>query len=111
MLIEARVVANENSFHSADAGGARLAAIDPADLHNCRSVVHPLLFCPPVPAGHKCLLVRRSSGGVREILLTSRTVSSHPTVNLASIRRVAAQLGANEVHVLPREDGVLACFG
>ena len=68
---------------------------------DCRNVVHPLLFCPPVPKGIRYLLVRRTPEGAREMLHAGRASSPHPTLNLATIRRTAATLGANEVHVLP----------
>ena len=66
-----------------------------------RTVIHPLLFCPPLPLGTHYTLVRREWPGVRHVLAIGRAQSAHETVNLADIRRRAAQLGANEVHILP----------
>jgi hypothetical protein len=66
-----------------------------------RTVVHPLLFCPPLPRGTRYMLVQREWPGMRNVLAVGRAQSAHETVKLADIRRIAAQLGANEVHVLP----------
>ena len=66
-----------------------------------RTVVHPLLFCPPLPLGTRYMLVQREWPGMRNVLAVGRARSDHETVNLADIRRRAAQLGANEVHILP----------
>ena len=66
-----------------------------------RTVVHPLLLCPPLPQGTRYMLVQREWPGMRNVLAVGRARSPHETVNLADIRRRAAQLGATEVHVLP----------
>ena len=68
---------------------------------NPRVVVHPLLFCPPLPQGARYVLVKRNWPGVRSVLAVARATSEHATVNLAVVRLRAARLGANEVHVLP----------
>ena len=67
-----------------------------------RVVVHPLLFCPPLPQGARYVLVKREWPGVRNVLGVGRASSEHATQNLAGVRLRAARLGANEVHVLPR---------
>ena len=65
------------------------------------TVVHPLLFCPQLPQGTRYMLVRREWPGVRNVMAVGRAQSAHGTVNLADVRRSGAELGANEVHVLP----------
>ena len=66
-----------------------------------RTIVHPLLFCPPLPQGTRYKLVSREWPGLRNVVAVGRAQSPHETINLADVRRRAAQLGANEVHVLP----------
>jgi hypothetical protein len=66
-----------------------------------RVVVHPLVFCPPLPLDTRYILVRRGWPGLRYVLGVGRTGSGHPSVNLADVRLRAARLGANEVHLLP----------
>ena len=66
-----------------------------------RVVVHPLLFCPPLPHGTRFVLVKRDWPGTRKVLGLGRAMSSHENSNLAGVRLRAARLGANEVHVLP----------
>lgn len=68
---------------------------------DCRTVVHPLLFCPPLAAGSRFFLVHRSEQGTRRVLHVGRATSPHPTLNLATVRYTSANLGANEVHVMP----------
>lgn len=58
--------------------------------------VHPLRFCPPV-ADATYMLVRRE-GDRRRVLAVGRTHNEAASLNLAEIRQMAAQLGANEVH-------------
>jgi hypothetical protein len=60
--------------------------------------VFRLIDCPELDAAIY-ILVRRSADGQREALRIDWTRSDAPSLNLASIRRHAAQLGANEVHV------------
>jgi hypothetical protein len=70
-------------------------------LDDCRALVHPLVQCPPIAKGKRYLLVERKWWGQRELLRVGRARSPHESVNLARVRRTAAQLGANEVHILP----------
>ena len=80
--------------------GAKIIPLS-GDQLDPRVLVHPLLFCPPLPLGTRYLLVERRWPGVRNLLGVARAQSFHQTVNLARIRHRAASLGANEVHVLP----------
>ena len=66
-----------------------------------RVVVHPLLFCPPLPHGTRFVLVKRDWPGTRKVLGVGRAMSAHDRSNLAAVRLRAARLGANEVHILP----------
>jgi hypothetical protein len=66
-----------------------------------RVVVHPLLFCPPLPYGTRFVLVKRDWPGTRNVLGVGRAMSPHESSNLAAVRLRAARLGADEVHVLP----------
>lgn len=66
-----------------------------------RNVVHPLVFCPPLPLDTCYMLVKREWPGLRNVLAVGRAQSAHETINLADVRQKAAQLEANEVHVLP----------
>jgi hypothetical protein len=60
--------------------------------------VYGLIECPPLPpAGY--VLVRRDEQGRRTPLRVGVGTSDAPTVNLAEVRRLGAQAGANEVHV------------
>ena len=70
---------------------------------DCRVVIHPLLLCPPLPKDTRYLLVCRKWPGQRDVLGVGRGRSTHETLNLADVRRTAAQLGANEVHILPTQ--------
>lgn len=90
--------------------GAALAASLPLEgvrrLHIWRGAsgrryihgVFSLLDCPEVEQA-AYVLVRRSADGRREALRIDRTADVAPSLNLAEIRRHAALLGANEVHV------------
>lgn len=60
--------------------------------------VFKLVDCPELDAA-AYVLVRRTADGHREALRIDRTRSDAPSLNLAIIRKYAAQLGANEVHV------------
>jgi hypothetical protein len=79
--------------------------------NDCRTVVHPLLFCPPLVAGSRFFLVHRSEEGARRVLHVGRATSPHPTLNLAAIRYTSANLGANEVHVMPAQPCVVTHLG
>lgn len=59
--------------------------------------VYGLLDCPELPPCN-VMLIRRS-GGHADVLSIGRVENDAPSVNLAEIRRSAALLGANEVHV------------
>lgn len=76
-------------------------------LHHARAVVHPLLFCPPIPKNARYCLVSRNRSGARKILGTGKALNSHPPLNLAIIRQRGAKLCANEVYVIPPLPAVL----
>jgi hypothetical protein len=78
--------------------------IDPlaADKLDPRVVVHPLLYCPPLPQGVRYLLVRREWPGMRHVQAIGRAGSLHESINLATVRLRARRVGANEVHLLPK---------
>jgi hypothetical protein len=59
--------------------------------------IYSLLDCPEIPAGNY-ILVRRE-GRSRRVLAVGRVDSAAPSLNLAQLRHVGANLGANEVHV------------
>jgi hypothetical protein len=65
-----------------------------------RTLVHPLVFCPPLARGTQYQLVRRSWPGMRTVLAEGRAPYMQQALNLALVRRAAATIGANEVHVL-----------
>jgi hypothetical protein len=69
--------------------------------------VFRLLDCPQVEAV-TYILVRRGTDGSREAVRIDHTKSDAPSLNLAEIRRHAAQLGANEVHVHSLAPGAAA---
>ncbi|MFA5901683.1 MAG: hypothetical protein WC829_21505 [Hyphomicrobium sp.] len=60
--------------------------------------VYDLLECPPMPAANY-VLVRRNDNGRVEALSIGRVTSAAASLNLAEIRRRAAELGATEVHM------------
>ena len=68
---------------------------------DARTLVHPLLLCPPLEQGTRYLLVQRKPGGARVVLGMGRARSPHPVSNLADVRQRAAGLGAGEVFLLP----------
>ena len=61
-------------------------------------IVYSLIGCPAIPSGN-FVLVRHGADGRRKVLGIGRTEASIASLNLASIRREGAGLGANEVHV------------
>lgn len=67
-------------------------------------VVYGLVGCP-APITASFVLVRRDASGERTALEAGRTTTTLGSVNLARIRRRAAQLGADEVHLLPLAPG------
>ena len=69
--------------------------------------VFSLLDCPEIEQA-AYVLVRRSADGQREALRIDRTADIAPSLNLAQIRRQAAVLGANEVHVHGLAQGEMA---
>lgn len=107
-----------SNTRSLDAGAA-LATTSPLDgvrrLHIWRGAsgrryihgVFGLLDCPEVEHA-AYVLVRRSADGRREALRIDRTNDVAPSLNLADIRRQAAVLGANEVHVHGLAQGEMA---
>lgn len=70
-------------------------------LTDTRVLIHPLLFCPPLPKETRYGLVWRDELGSRSLLGTGVTVNSHPPLNLAHVRQRGARLGANEVFLFP----------
>lgn len=68
------------------------------DGRRLRHTIYSLIGCPPVEAG-TYILARRGQEGSLRVLAIRRTRSRVPSVNLASIRRTGARLGANEVHL------------
>lgn len=78
----------------------RAKFIDCGLLDDCRTLVHPLVLCPPIAQGTRYLLVERKWWGEREVLAVEHAQAPHESVNLAYARYAAATLGANEVHVL-----------
>jgi len=59
---------------------------------------YPFLFCPQLPACNY-ILVHRSPEGHCKPLAVGSTMNQARSLNLAEIRRLGANLGANEVHV------------
>ena len=66
-----------------------------------RTIIHPLVLCPPIAQGTHYQLVVRRWGGERQVLAMARARSRHAGLNLARVRQAAAKLGAGEVHILP----------
>ncbi len=60
--------------------------------------VYSLFECPDLPDAN-VILARRLPSGEREIIAISRVENQAPSLNLAQVRREAAERGANEVHV------------
>ena len=60
--------------------------------------IYPLFECPELPAAN-VVLVRRHATGRAEVMHIGRVEHDAQSLNLAEIRRTAATLGANEVHV------------
>lgn len=60
--------------------------------------VYELHACPPIPAANY-VLVRRGATGRRDVLDIGRVNLAAPTLNLAEMRRRAASLGADEIHL------------
>lgn len=60
--------------------------------------IYQLVGCPAPTTGH-WVLVRRSANGFFEALATGFAQHECASLNLAEIRHLAANLGANEVHL------------
>lgn len=60
--------------------------------------IYPLFDCPPLDCANY-ILVKRHSGGRRTVVSIGRAAQDGATGSLADVRRHAADLGANEVHV------------
>ncbi len=60
--------------------------------------VYGLLECPPVPAA-TYVMVKRAGSGAAKALRIGRVLHAADTLNLAELRRVAATLGAGEIHL------------
>ena len=63
--------------------------------------VFSLIECPPVGRGNFILLKREPDGGGRKLLAMGRLQQDCETLNLAHIRKLGAELGANEVRIFP----------
>ena len=89
--VEARIVASGTLSHDftfwRGASGARY-------VHT----IYPLLECPDLPNAN-FLLIRRHPSGRSEVVHIGRLENGAPSLNLAEVRRSAATLGANEIHV------------
>ncbi len=59
--------------------------------------VYSLIGCPELPPAN-FILVRRCDDGRRQVLRIGRVTNKAPSVNLAHLRHLGANLGANEVH-------------
>ena len=64
--------------------------------------VFSLIHCPPIARGN-FILVRREESGSSSLLAMGRVKQDCATLNLAQIRRLGAELGANEVHLFPSD--------
>jgi len=60
--------------------------------------IYNLFECPPLDEANY-ILVKRHRDGQRTVLSIGRVMHDSGSVNLATIRQRAAELGANEVHV------------
>ena len=60
--------------------------------------VFPLVDCPLIPKVNY-ILVHCGADGTRRPLAIGQTVSAADSLNLAHLRRTAARLGANEIHI------------
>lgn len=88
-------------------------AFGPVGRHNWRGAsgatyphaAYTLLACP-APAAGSYVLVRRNADGTRTPLAAGAMPSLVASLNLAAIRREAARLGANEVHLASFEGDV-----
>lgn len=69
-----------------------------ASGHRYVHTVYALVECPVLPAANY-ILVRKRDCGQRQALRIGRIAHACPSLNLAELRRLGAELGANEVHV------------
>lgn len=60
--------------------------------------VFSLQSCPELPQANFMLVLRHEDGS-RDVRHVGRTTSRSPSLNLAHIRQLGAELAANEVHV------------
>lgn len=60
--------------------------------------IYQLLSCPELPDAN-IVLARRTGAGDFELLHVGRVEHGVPSLNLAEVRRKAAELGAGEIHV------------
>lgn len=90
MLYEVRSQ-NASKAHSA-ASKRSCAPVEPS--------VFSLIECPPVGRGN-FILLKRAAGGGGELLAMGRLQQDCETLNLAHIRKLGAELGANEVRIFP----------
>lgn len=59
-----------------------------------------LIECPPIAPGN-FILMKRDDRGASRLLAMGRVRSDSPTLNLAHVRKLGAELGANEVRLFP----------
>lgn len=62
--------------------------------------VFSLIDCPPIAPGN-FILMKRDDVGAAHLLAMGRVRSDCPSLNLAHIRKLGAELGANEVRLFP----------
>lgn len=63
-----------------------------------------LVECPPIAPGN-FILLRRDETGRTHLLAMGRVRNDSGSLNLAHIRRLGAELGANEVRLFPSAAG------
>ncbi len=65
--------------------------------------VYDFIWCPEIPNAN-VVFVHRACLGPRTVLHAGVVENGAPSLNLAQIRQLGAQLGANEIHVYDGED-------
>lgn len=73
-----------------------------ASGHRYLHAAYALLACPDLPASN-FVLVRRETDQSMAVVMVGSVSRASMSANLATIRQTAAQLGANEVHILTSE--------
>lgn len=59
-----------------------------------------LIECPPIAPGN-FILLKRDDGGATRLLAMGRVRNDSASLNLAHVRKLGAELGANEVRLFP----------